>query len=77
MENNDKLLFMIAKRRVERILNTLNKLARKGKITEEGKNTLKAMNDFLKCNLNSSSIKSKYDAIVEILNKYKEMKKAD
>lgn len=79
LQNHDKLkaqsevqkaLYMEAKTRVQAIIDSFKKIEKKCKKTKQSRKIMKLMEDFVKCNLSSPSIESKYQAVYEELKKY-------
>lgn len=65
--------YIEAKKRVAAIVNAFENLGRKHKkarLSKYGKNSIKIMKDFLKCNITSSAITEKYNAVSNLLEEY-------
>ena len=79
LQNQDKLkaqaevqkaLYMEAKTRVQAIIDSFKKIEKKCKKTKQSRRVMKLMEDFVRCNLSSPSIESKYQAVYRELEKY-------
>lgn len=67
---NQMMIYMEAKRRVEKIVIGLKNLNKHVKSTKQSRRAIKTMEDFIKCNITSDAISKKYEAVVSLLKEY-------
>lgn len=69
-----KQIIIDCKKRVASIIVGLKSLEKHVKKTKRSRAAIRTMEDFVKCNLSSPSIMSKYEAVIHLLEAYANVK---